>query len=188
MGKYRTVVIDPPWEIVLCNPEHCKGPITEKLPYEVMSDNALFNFNISQFAGDECDLFMWTTKAKLHTAFHLLKAWGFHYSNLMVWNKKDGLCTNGFHNTLEFVLHGYRGKNNVDFTKPLEVYFEAKRLKHSQKPDIFYNTLLKVTSPLRVDLFARRRHVGFEPWGNEVESEPTTLLSVVSKSNEEVSP
>lgn len=70
--KYRTIVIDPPWEIDTLEPKFCKGFVAEELPYKTMSDNALFNFNIHQFADKECNLFLWATKAKLHVAFHLL--------------------------------------------------------------------------------------------------------------------
>lgn len=89
----------------------------------------------------------------------------------MVWNKKDGLCSNGFHCTLEFVLHGYKGKNNVDFSKPLEVYFEAKRFKHSQKPNLFYTMLMERTQEPRIDIFARKRHFGFDAYGDQVEKD-----------------
>lgn len=168
--KYKTIVIDPPWHINTSSPAFCDGGILkEDLPYETMTDNALFNFNIQQFTDDECDLFIWTTKGKLHTALHILQTWGFHYSNIMIWNKKDGLCNNGFHNTCEFVIHGYKGKSGINYTKPIEVYFEAKRLRHSQKPDLFYSLLRERTREPRIDIFARKRHYGFDAYGNQVE-------------------
>lgn len=134
-----------------------------------MSDDKLYNFNIHQFTADECDLFLWTTKGKLHLAFHLLQAWGFKFGNVLVWNKRSGLCSNGFHNTVEFVLYGYKGKSNVSFTKPLDVYFEAKRTKHSEKPKLFYSMLIERTLEPRIDIFARKRHYGFDAYGDQVE-------------------
>ena len=68
--KYKTIVIDPPWDLPLCRSEYVQGPTETALPYQTMSDNALYNFNIDQFADKECDLFLWTTKSKLHLSFH----------------------------------------------------------------------------------------------------------------------
>lgn len=177
--KYKTIVIDPPWDLPLCNPEYSiQGPTKTALPYKVMSDNALYNFNINKFADKECDLFLWTTKSKLHLSFHLLKAWGFKFNNLIAWNKNDGVCSNGFHNILEFVMYAYRGKSGVDFTNPLKTYFSAKRLKHSQKPDSFYAMLRTRTKEPRIDIFARKRHFGFDSWGDQVETELQIPLTV----------
>lgn len=52
-----------------------------------------------------------------------------------------------------------------------EAYFKAKRRKHSEKPDVFYANILKVTNAPRIDIFARKRHYGFDAWGNEVEKQ-----------------
>lgn len=170
--KYRTIVIDPPWKIATMNPALCRNKdIPKHLPYETMTDKEIENFSINQFADNKCDLFLWTTPAKIHTAFHILQAWNFKYANFLAWNKRDGLSHNGIHNILEFVLYGYRGRNGLNYRKPIDSYFAEKRKKHSQKPTKFYAMIAKVTNPPRVDLFARRRHIGFDAWGNEVESQ-----------------
>lgn len=168
--KYRTIVIDPPWDIHLNESSGTHGEQPKELPYGTMSDNALHNFPINRFADEQCDLFLWTTKSKLHTAFHILVSWGFHFNNLMIWNKRDGFNNNGFHLTLEFVLYAYKGKNGLPFDRPLETYFEAKRIKHSQKPDKFYALIRDRTQAPRIDIFARKRHYGFDAWGDQVES------------------
>jgi len=176
--KYRTIVIDPPWKLAMCNPKNCRhGGIPKELPYKVMTDAEIENFDIQQFADEECDLFLWTTKAKIHAAFHIMEKWGFHYANFFVWNKLDGLNNNGCHSILEFVLYGYKGRNGLNYKKPIDAYFAEKRKKHSQKPDIFYNTIMKVTSEPRIDIFARKRHLGFDAWGDQVEKEVLTTLT-----------
>jgi N6-adenosine-specific RNA methylase IME4 len=40
---------------------------------------------------------------------------------------------------------------------------------HSAKPRLFYTILKDRTLEPRIDIFARKRHEGFEAWGNEVE-------------------
>jgi N6-adenosine-specific RNA methylase IME4 len=187
--KNRTVVIDPPWKLSPCNPKNSRhggsafrlNSIPKQLPYSTMTDKEIENFNIDDFAAAECNLFLWTTNSKLPVAFRIMEKWGFHYANLLVWNKLDGLNHNGVHATLEFVLYGYRGKNGLDYTKPLEAYFQAKRIKHSQKPDKFYSMIAKVTEPPRIDIFARKQHYGFEAWGNQVETQMEVPLFILSE-------
>ncbi len=171
--KYKTIVIDPPWQLAMCNPKNCThGGIPAELPYDTMTDEEIMNFDINQFADEEeCNLFLWTTKAKIHLAFHILEKWGFRYANFLVWNKLDGLNHNGVHTTLEFVLYAYKGRNGLDYTKPIEAYYSEKRKKHSQKPEIFYSSILKVTPEPRIDIFARKRHYGFDAYGNQVEKQ-----------------
>jgi N6-adenosine-specific RNA methylase IME4 len=186
--KYKVLVIDPPWQLAMCNPVNCThGGIAKELPYQTMTDCEIENFDIEQFADAECDLFLWTTKAKIHTAFHILEKWGFRYANFLVWNKLDGLNHNGVHTTLEFVLYAYRGRNGLNYSKPIEAYFEEKRRKHSQKPDRFYSMIAKVTPEPRLDIFARKRHYGFEAWGNQVETQievPIMLFNMSEKYGE----
>ena len=168
--KYKTIVIDPPWNIACMNPDLCRNKdISKKMPYKTMKDEEIMAFPINDFADEECNLFLWTTPSKIHTAFHILEAWGFRYANFLVWNKLDGLSHNGVHNSLEFVLYAYKGRNGLDYTKPIDSYLQAKRIKHSQKPNLFYSKLLKVTPEPRIDIFARRRHLGFDAYGDQVE-------------------
>jgi N6-adenosine-specific RNA methylase IME4 len=179
--KYRTIVIDPPWQLATCNPANCThGGIAKDLPYTTMTDKEITDFPINNYADVECDLFLWTTKAKIHTAFHIMQEWDFRYANFLVWNKLDGLNHNGVHTTLEFILYGYKGKNGLDYKKPIEAYYAEKRKKHSQKPNVFYSTLLKVTSPPRIDIFARKRHFGFDAYGDQVESQIQVPLTISS--------
>jgi N6-adenosine-specific RNA methylase IME4 len=182
--KYKTVVIDPPWKLTPKNLNTKNGGrLLKKLPYKTMSDEEITNFNINDFADKECNLFLWCTNSKIPAAIKILEKWGFRYSTFMVWNKNDGICHNGFHYTLEFVIYGYRGykcQNGIDYTKPLNPYFEAKRYKHSEKPSLFYAMLSKVTPAPRIDIFARKRHYGFDAYGDQVETQMQVplLLSV----------
>jgi N6-adenosine-specific RNA methylase IME4 len=175
--RYKTIVIDPPWNISTMNPALCRNKdISKKLPYKTMKDEEIMDFPINNFAGEDCDLFLWTTPSKIHTAFHILQAWEFRYGNFLVWNKLDGLSHNGVHNVLEFVLYGYKGRNGLDYKHPIDSYFEQKRIKHSQKPDLFYSILTRITQTPRIDIFARKRHFGFDAYGDQVEGEITYPL------------
>lgn len=53
-----------------------------------------------------------------------------------------------------------------------------KRKKHSQKPDSFYDILKSNTQEPRIDIFARKRHEGFDAYGDQVEKEIQVSLQV----------
>lgn len=182
--KYKTIVIDPPWNISLCQ-NVLNTKVAEKLSYNTMSDNEILNFPINNFADNDCDLFLWTTKGKLPFAFDILKKWKFKYKNILVWNKGHGLCVNGFNNVLEFALIGTKGKSNISFTNPLKMYiqeghYNPKKNPHSKKPDKFYAALIKSTKEPRIDIFARKRHYGFDAYGDQVEKEIEVPLMLAS--------
>ena len=176
--KYKTVVIDPPWD-VCCNLTNEKFYRTgRKLPYDVMTDSEIMQFPIDDFANEECDLFMWTTHSKLPTALEILQAWSFKYHALITWDKMSGVCIVGFYRRTEFAIYGYRGKQGVNVGKGsyIPTIFRAKTKRHSEKPTKFYDIVRKRTQEPRIDIFARRKHFGFDAWGNEIQAEQTILF------------
>jgi site-specific DNA-methyltransferase (adenine-specific) len=179
MRKYRTVVIDPPWQ-VCCNLTNVKFYRTgKKLPYGTMSDAEIAQFPINDFAEEECDLFMWTTHTKLPIALKIIEAWGFKYHVLLTWDKEAGVCINGFYRKTELVVYGYRGKQGIDVKEGhyLPTLFRQKATEHSQKPSVFYELLRQRTLEPRIDIFARKRHYGFDAYGDQVESHIEVPLS-----------
>lgn len=184
--KYKTVVIDPPWQ-VCCNLTKVKFyRCGKKLPYKVMTDEEIATFPINDFADDNCDLFMWVTHTKLPMALEILKKWGFHYHCLLTWDKQNGVCLNGFYRRTEFVIYAYRGKLGIDVKEGnyLPTLFKEQSTINSRKPDIFYQLLLKRTQKPRIDIFARRKHVGFDAFGDEVEENQCRLFEEVKRMGE----
>ena len=104
----------------------------------------------------------------------------------MTWVKPAGPQMPGYpcYNS-EFILYGNRCKMTspvqsppfVD-TKDFYAAFPAERGRHSEKPSYFYQLLERVTPEPRIDLFARRRHPGFDAWGKEVEDFMQTDLGL----------
>lgn len=173
MGKYRTIVIDPPWRVVCGFTKVKFYRIGRKLPYKTMLDKEISNFPINDFALQEsCDLFMWATQTKLPIALNIIKKWGFKYHALLTWDKCGGVCINGFYRRTEFVVYSYRGKQGIDIGKGsyIPTLFKEKSKRHSQKPDVFYELLRKRSAKPRIDIFARKRHYGFDAYGDELET------------------
>lgn len=176
--KYRTIVIDFPWDIK-CNLVDTKFYRCGKpLPYKVMPDKEILDFPIDNFADKDCDLFVWVTHSKLPFGLELVKRWGFKYHCLLTWDKTNGIGLNGFQRRTEMVIYAYRGKMGIVRTKGhyIPTLITEKLTTHSTKPTLFYTTLKGRTLEPRIDIFARKRHEGFEAWGDEVEKELQTSI------------
>ena len=60
-----------------------------------------------------------------------------------------------------------KAEKRVDTT-----WFEHKRLKHSEKPEMFRKMIEEVSGNVtKIELFARQKPYGWDVWGNEVESD-----------------
>lgn len=168
--RYETVVIDFPWEVHnnLSNELHYR--MGKPLPYKSMKDSEILKFPINNFAKNRCDLFLWSITSRVPFCFQLLKEWGFRYMDLLAWDKGVGVAVNGIYRQTEWIIYAYRGIMGLKRDGHIiPSYFREKRKNHSQKPDSFYEILRTNTLEPRIDIFARRRHFGFDSWGDEVE-------------------
>lgn len=168
--------MDPPWKVRL----NCKDRMDfgggYKLPYKTMTDDEIMQFDINQYADNDCDLFVWTTNSKLPFTIKLVEYWGFKYYCAMVWKKNTGITLNGFFNNAEFVVYAYRGPYAIPKRgNAINTCFFEKTTRHSEKPDGFYTMILEKTRDPRIDLFARKKHYGFDTWGDEVDNKQTIL-------------
>ena len=173
--KYNTIVIDPPWNInSVSNTSHLQFKFSDSLPYSVMSDNELRSFPLNDFAEDDCQLFLWVTHSTLLFGLELLKIWGFKYHCLITWDKMQGVTICGVCRKTELVLYAYKGHQILKLKGvSLPTVFRENRAGHSVKPKLFYELLLKSTPEPRIDIFARKKHYGFDAWGNQVDETPT---------------
>lgn len=171
--KYKTVVIDPPWpsEFIVLK----RRPNQTKMPYKTMTIPEIEAFPINDYADDACNLFVWTTQTWLKDTFKILDSWGFKYHCTITWNKLNGLSLFGFTRMTEFIVFAYRGKITVKQRgKFIPTQIKEAQGNHSEKPQTFYNILVRNTPEPRIDIFSRKKHFGFTSWGNEAEN-PTTL-------------
>lgn len=164
--RFGTIVIDPPWEMEKI--ERQVRPNQRGFDYPVMTEAALADFPVRSLAGDDCHLFCWTTQKHLPMALRLLDVWGFRYTFLMTWHKPGGFQPHGLpqYNS-EFVVYGRCGTAKFRDTQAFNTCFQAERREHSRKPDVFYETIRRVTGDGRIDVFSREKRDGFEQYGNE---------------------
>lgn len=169
MKKYKTIVIDPAWEVKKIL-RKVRPNQKENLDYKTMKFEDIKALPIGKLADDNAVIFLWTTHKWLPKSFELLEAWGFKYQRTLTWDKNNGMCLFGFHHRTEFVLFGYKGKIEMyPRRKAIPTVFSGKSEKHSAKPDEFYKLIEPFGFPA-VDIFARRERDGWDVYGDEVEN------------------
>ena len=170
MGRYATVVIDPPWPLAPFGPQKAKDFGFE---YETMTLDKIAALPVPWVLADDARVFLWTGNKHLPLAFDILAGWGCTYSFTMVWVKSGGVKSpvSPMFNA-EYVVVGRLGSPQFLDTKAFMTATFWPRFGHSTKPEGFYDLLRRVTPGPRLDVFGRRRIAGFDSWGNEAPDGP----------------
>jgi len=163
-GKYRTIVIDPPWDMEKIQRD--LAPNQVDFDYPTMSLDEIKDFKLP--AHEECHLWLWTTQKYLRPSFDLLDAWDFTYLATFVWHKNGGFQPVGLPQfNCEFVILARKGGQPFIETKQFFTCFNASRREHSRKPDEFYDVVKRVCPEPRIDIFSREDRDGYDVWGLE---------------------
>ena len=169
--KFNTIVIDPAWQISMTGEVKRREHRAGKLPYKTMTLEEIKKIPIGEIANKGCHVYCWTTNKMLKQTFDVLEAWGVNFHLVMPMVKPSGIAPCfGYVFASEFCLLGFYGK-------PMQKFKRAGKLNwikcfnkagtHSSKPEEFYE-LVKEMSPFpRIDIFARSKHSGFYPFGDE---------------------
>jgi len=166
-GKYRCIVIDPPWPMKRIERE-VRPNQPQELDYPVMTLAEIEALPIASLADESgCHVYLWTTHKYLPAALGLFESWGVKYQCLMTWVKPTGMTPYSWMYNTEHVLFGRIGSLRLD-RLGLKLAFSAPAVRHSQKPDVFYELAAEASPEPRLELFARREREGFTVWGNEV--------------------
>ena len=177
--KYKTVVIDPPWDMGRANWRTNRGgTLGRGVPYSTMTNQEIAEWPLRDYMDESCDVFTWTTARQLPATFDIIRAWGLKYASLIVWHKKNGVNMHGITNHTEYLVYAYRGRRGIDFHNPLCTYQTGRRRRHSEKPAEIYERIRIRTREPRIDIFARRRHPGFDAWGDQVEETVAQLTNL----------
>jgi len=170
-GKYRTLVIDPPWKIEKILRE--VRPRQVEMDYPTLTIEEIRDYKDKNgkpitdlFNPDGCHVYLWTTHKHLPDALEILKAWGVKYQCVLTWIKNVGITPYSWMYSTELVLFGRKG--NLDLLKNGErLDFYGKVREHSRKPDEFYELVKRVSPAPRIDVFSREKRGGFDQYGNE---------------------
>ncbi len=166
-GKFRAIVIDPPWPMEKIRLE-VRACSSDYLDYPTMTLDEIAEIPVPKLANEAgCHVYLWTTQKFLPTALDIFKGWGVNYQCLFTWLKPGGFTPFSWQYNTEHVLFGRVG--NLPLTRfGLKIGFREKGREHTRKPESFYEMVKQGSPEPRLELFARQPREGFEVWGNEV--------------------
>jgi N6-adenosine-specific RNA methylase IME4/ParB-like chromosome segregation protein Spo0J len=153
-GRYRTLVIDPPWE-------YRQWPSGHRHPgYATLGQGELAALPVASWAEDDCHLYLWTTNAHMPEACQLLARWGFLHKTILTWVKPRIGLGAYFRGSTEHVLFGVRGALNTR-AHDIPTHFEAPVGAHSEKPEAFYEIVRRASYLPAGEAFGRAPRPGF---------------------------
>ena len=167
--KYEIIYIDPPWSY---GAKMKIGGSIKKASdaYPTMTEKELNEFPITDFAADDCLLFMWVTSPHLECAMRVAKHWGFTYSTVgFVWDKRHinpGMYTCS---QIEMVLIFKKGKiPSPRGSRNVFQFLQETRTEHSKKPSEIRNRIAEMfPTQKKIEIFARNSSPGWDTFGNE---------------------
>lgn len=181
MARFRTLLVDPPWEYVYWSPSGQGRRATDH--YRVQATRWVERLPIEDVCERDCTLLLWATNPKLPDAFRVLEAWGFEFKSMVPWLKMTAAaCPRvglGYHarSCTEQLIIAARGSAPAPdpADRPLGVIF-CPPGEHSAKPEQQYDIAEGYPGPY-LELFHRPRYgalwsrLGWTFLGNEVDGQ-----------------
>jgi N6-adenosine-specific RNA methylase IME4 len=177
VNDYRAIVADPPWPVdvqgSMPGRAYTQRRVVRKpTDYPTMPVAEIAAMRVAQqLRADDSTLFLWTTSRFLDPAFDVLAAWGFTYSQMLVWRKTgDPSPLTGWiapTSHAEYVLVGRYGKPKLIGRFPSCVFEAPRPRRHSAKPDVFFDLVEQACPGPYLEMFARRERLGWDSWGDE---------------------
>lgn len=169
-GRYKTIVIDPPWP----GPGECPafdGHRENRLiPYATMTGSQVAALRVPDLATPDSSLWIWATSRTVADAQLLMELWAFKFRALFVWLKPGLGMGRHCRHQCEFLLWSARRMAPlVDPRRcPRQVHQWPKPRRHSEKPTEAYDFIRGLSDAPRLDIFARQHRPGFAAWGNQL--------------------
>lgn len=169
--KYKTILADPPWLFEKGYWDRSQSKPDSHYPCMKTKDICDMVYDLRSFMDNPSHLYLWTPSRHLMDgdAIEVCKAWGYEPMNIITWCKPQISLGYYFRNSSEHLIFAIRGKGLQTKDRTQGTWFETDRLKHSQKPDDFYEIIEKMSFPPYLELFARRRRIGWTSLGFEID-------------------
>lgn len=173
MKTYHTIAADPPWpyrdKTLRFGEAKREAGSAVEAHYPPMSIEAICALTVP--AEKDAYLFLWATNPLLREAFEVMEAWGFTYKTTLTWVKPSIRMGYYFRGRTEHLLFGTRGKPGRLKRFDLGNVIEAPVRGHSRKPEAFQDLIERACDGPYLEMFARRPRLGWDVWGNEVDSD-----------------
>lgn len=162
-ARFKTIVIDPPWDW------RDQGAVDQfgrtKPDYATMRLSEIEVLPIPDLAEPNAHLYLWVTNYCLRDGLDLCDLWGFRYITLLTWCKPSIGVGNYFRVNTEHVIFGVRGSMPI-LRNDMGTHFTAPREgPHSTKPTAFYEIVEACSPGPWLEMFARTIRPGWTQWG-----------------------
>jgi N6-adenosine-specific RNA methylase IME4 len=164
--RYRAILIDPPWRV--WTDTNKRGGSDRH--YHSLPTADIQALPVAAVADDRAFLFLWCPAVCLPDALSVMSSWGFSYATHLVWCKKGEFGV-GYYLRMqhELLLVGrYRRAPTHFVDKAISSVLVAPRTAHSEKPVIVHEIIERATEGPYLELFGRRRVVGWTVVGNQL--------------------
>lgn len=126
----------------------------------------------------QAHLYLWALAQHVDWGYQVAHAWGFEPVITWTWCK-PGPGVGRFRCNTEHVIVARKGSRHGNpfgqggrhAPVTTGTWFTWPRGRHSEKPEQFFDLVEQLSPAPRLELFARRRRLGWDAWGNEVESD-----------------
>ncbi len=170
---YRTIVADPPWHYQgrvsgPRTPGQWHSMVSKSFPYSMLEVDQIAAMPVADLADEECTLLLWTTNRYLRDAFDVVDAWGFGYTQTLVWHKTGDPSPFGpalAPNHAEFLVVGTVGRSLVRERWASSVIAHIRSRRHSEKPALFLDLIERALPGPYCELFAHAPRLGWDHWG-----------------------
>lgn len=205
--KYHIIYADPPWSYenkTDCGGN--RGNFVDHISkqFNVMSFEDIYRLPVSNITATDCLLFLWVVSPNLVEGIETGKRWGFQFKTIaFVWNKIYVMPGNYTMSQCELCLVFKKGRipaprsaRNIKQyiqTKTATTYYDQnvldqglyfeqviteKRTRHSEKPsEVRYRIEQMFPNQTKIELFARKRYLGWDAWGDELPEEKEELFT-----------
>jgi len=164
MGPFSAISIDPPWD---WGDEGDADQFGRARPtYKTMTLKEIEALPVLSRADDNCHLYLWITNRSLPKGFDLLRVWGFRFVTVLTWAKPYYGIGNYFRGQTEHIIFGVKGSLPLLRHDVGTLLAYPRGRNHSSKPDEILGLLASCSPEPRLEMFARREHKGWVPWGN----------------------
>lgn len=181
---YGTILADPPWtpDMSVTNGGAPKG--SPQMHYDTMTLDDIKALQVP--SAPQSHLYLWALTPHLDWGFDVARAWGFEPITVLTWCK-PGLGAGRFRCNTEHVVVGRKGSRHGNpfgqggrYAQATDgTWFQWPRGRHSEKPEAIFDLAERLSPGPRLEMFARSRRLGWDAWGNEVDSN----VSIVSESS-----
>lgn len=167
---FEVIYADPPWEHIGIRTVGMKKFFDNaNKNHEPMTISELCQLPVSVMATADAALFLWAPATLVDEALQVVRAWGFDYATMFIWDREKFIYR-GCYNSMrhEVLLLGIRGNYAPD-----TIFSSVRRImcdKYThEKPPEFYGVIEKMyPKAKRIDLFAKKKRKNWNAYNRGI--------------------